>query len=111
MSRKRITAAVRVLTVIGVALAAASAHAVTDLEKFQKKVGRIAPLQPAGGLPDRPAGLCFCQSGVAALHTGYLTQFQFGNYVRMQCVTPLFDAAGAASGFINCDGPWVQVSK
>jgi hypothetical protein len=101
----------RALVVLGcVLLAATSAHAVTDLEKFEKKLGKIAAIQPGGGIPGKPAGFCSCVSGAYALHTGYLRQFRFTNYVRIQCVTPLFDAAGAQSGFGSCD-EWIPLSK
>lgn len=110
MNRNRIAAALRVVMIGCVLLAATSAHALTDLEKFEKKLGKIAAIQPGGGIPEKPAGFCVCTSGAATFHTGYLRQFRFADYVRIQCVTPSFDAAGASSGFSTCDG-WIPLSK
>lgn len=89
-------------------LASTAAVAATDLETFQRRVGKSPG--NATDHPDRPKGTCLCLSSLVTPivgKAGVLRQFPFFSSadrqrVGVECWVPVFNAAGSDVGFSAC---------
>jgi hypothetical protein len=95
----------RGLVIVLAALVTASpAFGLTDLEKFQKRVGKSAPYDL--GFPERPKVTCMCTSSPHEGQVGVLTQYvSGGQFVALSCAIPIFNSGdGHYAGFNYCIG-------
>ena len=82
--------------------AVGSVHAApaTDLQKFEKRVAKVAP-------PDASKGKVFCACAASdsfyANRVGFLQQYVSGHQLYVRCSLEIFDGAGAELGTAVCD--------
>ena len=90
-----------IIAALSVAAAVPALATDTDLEKFQKRVGKSAA--PSVAFPEKPKATCVCQGATLGGFAGVLHQYFGGTRVSVDCLVPTFDASsGAQTGFSNC---------
>jgi hypothetical protein len=103
-------------TVFAVALLGSTwAHAASDIEKFESKVGKVAA--KVSDVFEKPKGLCVCLNDVspddidaAGVLDRAIVGVAGGQRVRVRCMVRRFDNTGNSAVAVACDN-WVPITK
>ena len=103
-------------TVFAVALLGSTwAHAASDIDKFESKVGRVATT--VSNVFDKPKGLCVCLNDLspedidaAGVLDRAIVSVAGGQRVRVRCMVRRFDSMGNSAVALKCDN-WVSITK
>ncbi len=107
MSSGLTTLTIRTSLLICALVASTPAGAATELETFQRRIGKSAG--SAVDYPDRAKGSCVCLASLVTgivFKAGEIRQYAYGTSpairVAVECWVPQFSADGSRSGFAAC---------